>query len=293
MSQHRTVSVVIPSWNSPTIAQAVESILGNDQDPAKEIIVVGADEKKLVPRTERVRVIEPGTKLLPSAARNLGATESSGDLILFTDSDCVVDSNWTSSALTAASDDKHVVGGGIRFPEENAWDLGDNIAVFHSLHVSSKSRVVTGYVGSNNLAVDRTVFESVNGFDPDQWVGEDWDFLNRVRAKGITVHFDPSFAVLHRSGRDSKEKVVAHARSYGDGYVKMIRAGKIQGGRLRADRFCRAALFAVPWSAARALVQTMSVFMCHPAMFKYIRAVHAVCTFYYARRREIFRQLAE
>ncbi len=292
MSRFRKVSVIIPTCNHPAIAEAVQSVLQSRTDAPFEVIVVGKDEDRQVPSDSRVRFLNTGAPILPSAGRNSGAAAALGDLLLFTDSDCVVDPIWIERACLAMREGREVLGGGIRFPEDNDWDLGDNVAIFHHLHVSCPPRVASSYLGSNNLAITREAFERVKGFNPTLWIGEDWDLLNRLRAAGFTVRFDPSFAVLHNSGRTSRERVIEHARSYGAGYAKLMKLGVIPTGRRRMDWLAKIPGLASFWSALRATWQTVRIFAGTPTMLNFARVASVVWLFHYERRREIFRRVA-
>ena len=289
MTRFRSISVIVPTLNDASVAATVQSILANEPPLPFELFVAGRDESGRLRAFPRVRFLDTGRPRIPSAARNLAAAQAAGDLFLFTDADCVVDRDWIAQALTAMGDEREVVGGGIRFPEDNYWELGDNVAVFHRCHVSGHPRPVRDYVGSNNLAVTRRAFEAVGGFDGELWIGEDWDFLKRLRAQGLGAWFEPGFAVTHHSGRTTRERLLEHARSYGAGYVKLLRRGTATSGRWRADRCGRWPLAAAAWSAARACSQTLRTFAGTPSMLRYLRVLPVVWLFHYARRREVFR----
>jgi len=287
------VSVIIPTNNNASITDAVESVLANPAVPPFEIIVVGRDDSHAVPKDDRVVFVEAADATSPSASRNAGAARATGAVLMFTDSDCIVDNNWIRNGAAALSGGGGIVGGAIRFAEDSRWDLGDNIAIFRKLHVSCRPRVVKDHLGTNNLAVTREVFDTVNGFDPAvPWPSEDLDFLNRLRERGVVIRFDPSFAVLHRSGRNTREAVVAHARSYGRGLAEMLSSGRMAPGPLRMDGVFGNAYAAAFWSALRAIWQTALIFTCNIRLLKYIRAFPAVWLFCYERRREIFRHIS-
>ncbi|MEZ4289078.1 MAG: glycosyltransferase family A protein [Myxococcota bacterium] len=52
-------------------------------------------------RARPIRVVENATNLGVSGARNAGIAAASGDVVLFTDSDCVVDPDWLRAYLAA------------------------------------------------------------------------------------------------------------------------------------------------------------------------------------------------
>ena len=96
-----TVSVVIATLDRPEkIPQAVASVLANDY-PAFDLTVVDqstTDETESAlrevasadPRLHYLHVTEAGL----SRARNTGIRETTGDIIAFTDDDCVVSDHW-------------------------------------------------------------------------------------------------------------------------------------------------------------------------------------------------------
>lgn len=283
------VSILIPSDGRPSLADTLRSILASRTSADYEILVAGVADPAAGPRDPRIHYL-PLTGLGTGALRNRAAAAATGTILLFTDSDCVADPEWLERARAAVRASRPIVGGGIHFPENNRWDLGDNLAIFSSLHVSRPPRPVAGCLGTNNLAVWRPAFEAVGGFRDDLTVGEDWDFLNRARAAGQAVWFEPGFAVRHNSGRNSAARVREHARWYAQGYRRLMNEGIVPAGRWRAERlFARIPPLAALWSAGRAAVMTAGVFLSHPPFWKYLRAAPAVWLFYYTRRRELLR----
>ena len=290
MAGNEHISILIPSNGRPCLWDALRSIEAARGQVPFEVLVAGALPEPRCPPADHVRFL-PGEGLGTGAMRNLAARNARGSIFLFTDSDCIVDSNWIDRAAAAVTDAHPLVAGGIRFPESNAWDLGDNLAIFHGVHVSRPAGPATGHVGTNNLAVARTVFEAVGGFDDRLTVGEDGDFLDRARRAGHPVWFDPSFAVRHQSGRDTAAAVRAHARWYAEGYARLLAEGRVPGQPWRADRILgRIPGGAAAWSALKAALGVLGVVLPHPPFWRYLRGVPGAGLFYYARRRELFRQ---
>jgi GT2 family glycosyltransferase len=101
-----TVSVVICSNRPAGLAAAVESVLMNDSPFELVVVAQGADaawaglalaELAETSRHDpRLRIVhDPGRGL--SRARNVGVRETTGDLLLFTDDDCLVAPDWVAS----------------------------------------------------------------------------------------------------------------------------------------------------------------------------------------------------
>ena len=285
-------SIIIPSNRRPCLAAALESIRRGLASVPYEVIVVGELPPELPPLEVPERFV-PCEGLGTGAMRNLAARGAAGEVLLFTDSDCIVDSDWLERAVVACTPERPIVAGGIRFPEDNACDCGDNLAIFHAVHVSRKAgpRPAWG-IGTNNLAVRRDAFERLGGFDDRLSSGEDADFLHRAVAAGMPIWFDPSFAVKHCSGRTTPESLRQHARWYAEGTLKLLRSGPTaRTGGLRADTV----LGAVPggavfWSVLKATTGLLGIVAFHPPFWRLARAWPWAWWFLYCRRREMFRQ---
>lgn len=135
----------------------------------------------------------------PAAARNTGWRASSGDVVLFTDADCIPPPGWVKGMLGAFADPLVGAAGGgydIANPKSRLSRLIH--AEILRRHAGMPSRVKA--LGSYNLAVRRDVLDRVGGFDESFATssGEDNDLSYRVRAAGFQLAFDPSCTVAHR-----------------------------------------------------------------------------------------------
>lgn len=95
-------SVIVPVFNASAFLPRVIEALLEQEYPASnfEILLVdnesADDSADVIRRYPRVRLLtqtRPGSY----AARNLGLAEASGEILAFTDSDCVVDGRWLQS----------------------------------------------------------------------------------------------------------------------------------------------------------------------------------------------------
>lgn len=108
-----SVSIIIPTFNGASrIGNCLDALLKQTHNCDTEILVVNdgyTDETAdVVARYPRVRLINQANAG-PAAARNHGAKEAKGTIILFTDDDCVPTPDWLRSMI-APFENPEVVG---------------------------------------------------------------------------------------------------------------------------------------------------------------------------------------
>lgn len=107
------ISVVIPARNSAeTIGLCIEALLAQSTARGEyEVIVVddgSTDGTAAIAEGEGTRVLSQPHHG-PAAARNLGLREARGEIVLFTDADCIPTSTWIEE-MTKPFADPDVVG---------------------------------------------------------------------------------------------------------------------------------------------------------------------------------------
>jgi len=192
-------SVIIPAYNAEaTLAECVAACL-NQTLPAYEIIVVddgSTDDTAGIAAAFPVRCVRQGNAG-PASARNRGAAGAAGDVLVFTDADCVPEPDWLERLQEGFDEGVAAVGGtyGIANPESLlARMVHEEIAARHA----SLPREVD-FLGSFNAAYRREVFEALNGFDEDfrQASAEDNDLAYRLQDLGERMRFVPGARVAH------------------------------------------------------------------------------------------------
>ncbi len=205
------VSVIVPVYNRPDALAVCLDALQRVSYPAGRVEVIVVDDAS-TDETARVaerwagrvpvRVVRAATHLGPAACRNLGARSAMGDILAFTDSDCLPDSAWLST-LAAEFGDARVAaaGGAVRPASDGDW-LQRYEAVRSPLDMGTRPATVrprtpVPYLVSANLLVRRNAFLEADGFDPALPIGEDVDLIWRIIERGGQVLYRPAGAVRH------------------------------------------------------------------------------------------------
>jgi exopolysaccharide biosynthesis polyprenyl glycosylphosphotransferase len=203
------VSVVVPVLNGERVlGKCLEALTHQDwcPDPASsaglEIIVIddgSTDGTKQVAKSYPVTYIYQ-EHLGPAAARNLGTQHASGDILLFTDADCVPSLNWVSQMVRPMLDDPEVVGVKGRYETKQRALVPRMIQLeFEERYRKLESHHQIDFVDSYSAALKKSVFQSVGGFDQEfpQANNEDVDLSFRIAATGGKMVFNPDAIVNH------------------------------------------------------------------------------------------------
>lgn len=194
-------SVVVPCFNAErTVTKCMEACLQQDY-PNLEIIFVDDGSNDSTPA---ILGAYDGIKVLAqensgaAAARNLGWRSSSGEIICFTDSDCVPNSRWVSQLVEHYTDPVvGGVGGSYDIANPESWLARCIHEEIRQRHLQMPRQV--NYLGSFNVSYRRDVLEQAEGFDEGfrRASAEDNDLSYQVLKLGYTLLFDPDNCVAH------------------------------------------------------------------------------------------------
>ncbi len=195
-------SVVVCSYNGAKTLDRCLTSLKEINYPNYEVILVDDgstdDTQEIAVRHPWVKNIRQENKGL-SFARNVGAHASGGDVIVYTDSDCMADPDWLYYLMgTLLSGDYAGVGGpNISPPAENWVQACVSAAPGGPNHVLLTD-VVAEHIPGCNMAFHRWAFDQVGGFDPEyRKAGDDVDFCWRLQQSGGVIAFSPAAIVWH------------------------------------------------------------------------------------------------
>ncbi len=193
------VSVVIPAYFShETIASCLET-LGSQTFRSFETIVVDSspDDRcaAIVTRFPEVLYLKHPTRLLPHAARNLGAASARGRLLAFTDPDVSFDPHWLENLTRSHRDSGRIISGAIERSGTRWLDGAVHLCKF-SKWLSAGSPRLTDCAPTANMLVARSQYEKIGGFFDDEFLG-DLIFSWEAAERGEMPQFEPTAIVFH------------------------------------------------------------------------------------------------
>ena len=196
-------SIIIPTFNGACrIGNCLDALLRQTARPNVEILVVddGSTDNTadVVDRYPGVRCITQ-SNAGPAAARNHGAAEAHGAIILFTDDDCVPMPDWLEAMLAPFRDPAVVGAKGIYRTRQKSL-----IARFVQIEYEDRYRLMSNldcidFIDTYSAAFRRDRFLEMTGYDTSFPVAcaEDVELSYRMSARGWKMKFAPAAIVYH------------------------------------------------------------------------------------------------
>jgi len=171
-----------------------------------EVIIITDEKCDYDFNDDRFRIITSGEKG-PGEKRNIGARESTGDILAFLDDDAFPAYDWLNQARsTFVRNDIYAVGGPAVTPRKVSLLEKISGRILESWLCSGptgyryfpdRKRMVKDFP-SVNLLIRKSVFERVGGFTEEFWPGEDTKLcLDLINSEGSDILYDPNVVVFH------------------------------------------------------------------------------------------------
>jgi cellulose synthase/poly-beta-1,6-N-acetylglucosamine synthase-like glycosyltransferase len=223
-----SVSVIVAARDEEaSLPRCLQALRGQEYEGALEIIVVDDrsrdDTANVVrqfardwPALRLVQVVELKMHCPKKNALAHGIEHSRGDLLLFTDADCVPSPQWVRSTVGAFDDSVGMVAGYAAAPAGRRWVQQllalDNLAVA-AMGAGSMGMGAPLSCSGRNLAYRRRVFDEVGGYSSVGHLvgGDDVYMMRLVRRQtswAIVYNADPQAGVISEAGSGTAVEVV-------------------------------------------------------------------------------------
>ncbi len=196
------LSIIIPVYNAAATIeqclQAVTSVL----DDKTELIVVddgSIDQSVEIIRRFPCKLIQLNQNRGAAHARNIGAWYSQGEILFFTDADCLLDRTalFLVKQHMCLADDKLVIGGSYTSQpyDDHFYSRFQSVFIHYS---ETKHTQSPDYIATHAMAIKADIFHASGGFAEN--IGpilEDVEFSHRLRRAGKQLKILPELQVQH------------------------------------------------------------------------------------------------
>ncbi len=274
-NEHPAVSVIVPVRNcARTIRELLESLtkINYSKDKLEVVIVDGnsTDGTREIASQYPVKVLtQDGVGI--NGGRNTGLKHSKGEIVAFTDGDCVVPRDWIQKIVADFQDaDVGCVGGSIlgcegsfisRYADKSVMPM---LRRFRKREVLNSVKPPLKYPAGCNMAIRRTALQQAGMFNENIMLGFDEDELvERICQSGKKMVLDPEVLVRHKHRSSLKELLKQNFR-YGRG---MGMLSQIKGATSKFSRWMHGCIagFVATMSTVLGLL-ALTVF-CEPSVF--------------------------
>ena len=213
------LSVIIPTYNEEKVVGECINSLDKQTHPDFETIMVddGSTDgtldilKALRGKIDNLKILKQKHKG-PGAARNLGANEARGDILVFVDADMTFDKNFLKNLV------RPIVSGSAKgtFSKYEYVSNWDNIwARCWNLNEGweEKKRHLKNYPDTQKVfrAVLKKEFDKVGGFDPQGGYMDDWTLSKKLGYQAVSA---PG-AIFYHQNPESLGEIFRQARWIG------------------------------------------------------------------------------
>ncbi|WP_157970702.1 glycosyltransferase [Nakamurella deserti] len=198
------VSVIVPVRDGfELLRRCVDALLAQDYPASRyQILVVdngsASPPAAVLPTDDRLTVLdEPG----PGSyrARNRALSVATGEILAFTDADCLPDRGWVRSAVDVllARPEVDMVGGRVELAYAHGRPVNGPEWFEFNEGFPQERYVRNGFAVTANMVTRRSVFDRVGVFDADLVSGGDAEWGRRVRDGGGVQVYVPQAWVAH------------------------------------------------------------------------------------------------
>src|SRR5690554_5552712 len=189
-------SIIIPALNEEEHLPSCLASLNAQSYPRDrfEIIVVdngsSDDTHNIARRLSDHVFLKPDVNV--GGVRNFGAEKSKGDILIFTDADCLFHPRWLEDgALNIKSEPDTVFGGGIISGDDSNW-----IQKYWTLNTTERSVQQRSLMGSC-IFITKSNFLLAGRFPEDITSGEDTELSEKCMKSGLKVKISPKLSIIH------------------------------------------------------------------------------------------------
>ena len=197
------ISVIVPGYNTQgTLGDCLEALLSQTTTQPYEVIYVddaSTDGSVAVAqRYPEVLLIRLDENRGQAHARNVGMSRARGEIILFTDADCLPAPDWIEAMLRPFADPQIAGAKGVYGTRQTSL-----VARFAQLEYETRYEIMRrqryiDFIDTYSAGYRREVLERHGGFDASFRIDEDQELSFRLAEAGHKMVFNPEALVYHQ-----------------------------------------------------------------------------------------------
>jgi len=203
-SSDLSLTIIIPIFNDWDYAlKNIEGIVDQASKRGHTEIILVDNGSSHIPAAES---LPEGVKLIHCdkpgsyAARNVAVGLAQGEILAFTDADCLASPSWLAEAsewFFMHGRPNAILAGGVKMFLENTASPTPYALYDLALGIPQARYVKHGYGVTANLFVPRAAFNKVGLFDEKRFSGGDAEFCRRAGKAGIPIAYLEAAKVSH------------------------------------------------------------------------------------------------
>lgn len=202
------VSVIIPVRDDPRLSACLDA-LSRQSYPDELVEVVVADNGSSNGAVRAAVDAHPGVRYVTEpaggsyTARNTAVLASTGEVLAFTDADCLPEPTWLTAAVAGLRAGADIVAGHVSvYARDPARP--HPVEAYELVHAFPQQAYVArgGASVTANMVTTRAAFEHAGPFRAELFSGADIEWAQRANTRGLRTVYGPD-AVVHHPARDS------------------------------------------------------------------------------------------
>lgn len=274
------ISLIIPTFNRAELLARLLATLTSQTYPVDsfEIFIVNdasTDTTEQICREYQQKIpnmiylkLDKNSK--QSTACNVALNYAKGKSVIFTDDDCLPESNWVEE-MAKLLEVHPIVAGAIRTTTRNYTVLIENISQFHPFFECKPERKVD-FIAGANMGFQRWVLDKIGFFEPGA-PNPDTNLILRARNEGIPIFFSPKPVITHSPQKGGFQNIVRQTIRYSSSTI-VLRNN--YAAILSTPIFLRNSFVILVLSPLIALGKTFQIFFSNFKMLRYIHAIPGV-----------------
>jgi glycosyltransferase involved in cell wall biosynthesis len=214
-----SVSIIIPLFNAEDTVPTLIDALSKQTYPREYLEIVFVDNGSSDNTVEMLKAtadsLDTAVKLVEEleipgsyAARNKGIENATGDILAFTDADCVPAHDWVANAIVRLNDENErvILGGRVDLvPLDQARPTSVELFEMVFGFPQEQNVVSNGFSVTANLWAYKAAFESIGFFNARLKSKGDFEWCVRAGNMGYRLLYASDVAVVHPARRTLKE----------------------------------------------------------------------------------------